>query len=527
MGNGNPSKLLVVFGDQLTTDTPAFQQCDKDRDIVWMAELHQESKYVWSSKQRTTLFLSAMRHFAEDLRQQGYSVHYRNINDRPSEASLEEALAETLNTCRINQVVATLPGEYRILEELRRACSNLSTPLEVLEDTTFYSTPEEFTEFAAGRKQLRLEYFYRQLRRKHSILMEGDQPTGGKWNYDASNRSSFGKTAPRSDSNRQTLAPDSITREVMGDVEKRFPEHPGSLEVFSWPVTRQEALKALAAFIEDSLPHFGQYQDAMWTNRPFLNHSLLASSLNLKLLHPREVVEAAEAAYRIGRAPIESVEGFIRQILGWREYVRGLYWLKMPEYLEMNELDAQEPLPDFYWTGETPMRCIQEVVTQTMNRGYAHHIQRLMVTGLYALLLGVRPKAVHQWYLAVYVDAVEWVELPNTLGMSQFADGGIMASKPYAASGKYINRMSNYCKSCRFKPDKRTGPDACPFTTLYWDFLDRNRKRIEGNPRMTMQLKNLKRISESELSRIKTDAAAIKARGPQCPSSKTAELPLC
>ncbi len=300
------------------------------------------------------------------------------------------------------------------------------------------------------------------------------------------------------------------TREVIDLVAQRFEAHPGSLAHFNWPTTPGQAERALAAFVEHRLPSFGRYQDALWTDEPFLYHSLLSSSLNLKLLNPAQVVQAAEDAYHAGHAPLASVEGFIRQILGWREYVRGIYWHHMPEYADRNALDANAPLPDFYWTAETEMQCLAQAIGQTLKHGYAHHIQRLMVTGLFALLLGVEPRQVHEWYLAVYVDAVEWVELPNTLGMSQFGDGGVMASKPYCASGNYINRMSNYCSGCQYNPANATGEDACPFTTLYWDFLDRNKRRLKSNTRMKLQLANLVRKSDEELMQIRSKAQQLR-----------------
>jgi deoxyribodipyrimidine photolyase-related protein len=302
-----------------------------------------------------------------------------------------------------------------------------------------------------------------------------------------------------------------VTADVIDLVNARFGDHPGELENFAWPVNRKQSLEALDDFIEYHLADFGAHQDAMWTGEPFLSHSLLGSSLNLKLLHPLEVIDRAEQAYRDGKAPIESVEGFIRQILGWREYVRGIYWTQMPDYLELNALEADLDLPDFYWTGNTDMHCLSEVIRQTLDHGYSHHIQRLMVTGLYALLLGVEPKQVHEWYLAMYVDAVEWVELPNTLGMSQYADGGIMASKPYAATGKYIKRMSNFCDGCKFNPDKRTGVDACPFTVLYWDFLSRQSDRLKSNQRMSLQLRNLERLTDEEWEQINSAARKHRA----------------
>jgi deoxyribodipyrimidine photolyase-related protein len=297
----------------------------------------------------------------------------------------------------------------------------------------------------------------------------------------------------------------------MEEVKATFPAHPGALDGFDWPVTRADALLALEDFVEHRLPAFGDFQDAMWEGEPWLFHSRISAALNLKLLDPREVVGAVEAAYRAGRAPLAAAEGFIRQVLGWREYVRGVYWMHMPDYLERNALDAREPLPALYWTGDTDMACLRDAVGQTLRLGYAHHIQRLMVTGLFALLVGVDPREVHRWYLAVYVDAHEWVELPNTLGMSQYADGGVMASKPYIASGRYIARMGNHCAGCRYDPALSTGAKACPFTTLYWDFLLRHEKRLAANPRMVMQVRNLGRLDAAARAAIAAQADALRA----------------
>ncbi|MBL9201734.1 MAG: cryptochrome/photolyase family protein, partial [Opitutaceae bacterium] len=381
---------------------------------------------------------------------------------------------------------------------------------------------------AAGRKQLRLEFFYREMRRKHRVLLDAaGEPEGGQWNFDPENRGSFGRDGPPRRPAPRAFPPDATTRAVLALVERRFAGHPGELARFDWPVTPAQARAALDDFIAHRLAEFGRYQDAMWTDEPWLYHSRLSAALNLKLLDPRDVIAAAERAWREGRVPLAAAEGFIRQILGWREYVRGIYWMQMPGYRERNALGAREPLPPFYWTGETPMACLRGALGQTLAVGYAHHIQRLMVTGLYALLLGVDPRRVHEWYLAVYVDAVEWVELPNTLGMSQYADGGVMASKPYAATGSYIDRMSNYCAGCRFDPKAATGEKACPFTTLYWDFLLRHERRLAANPRMSLQVKNLARLAPARRVEISERAALIRKNQGQPEAAATAEeLPL-
>ena len=494
--------LVIVLGDQLDEQSSAFDGFDPTLDAVWMAEVDEESTHVWSAKQRITVFLSAMRHFAESLRARGWTVHYTRLDERSNCGTLAGELQSAIDLLAPVALVMTVPGDWRVLQGLRAVAKASGRPLDMRDDRNFFSTVREFAAHAEGRKQLRLEYWYRELRTKNGILMESGKPVGGQWNFDADNRESFGAAGPGALPPRSFFTPDAITLEVMALVNSRFASHPGRLDSFGWPVTRAQALLALDTFIAQRLPLFGKYEDAMWQGEVWLYHAHLSSSMNLKLLGAREVVEAAEAAYRTGQAPLAAVEGFIRQILGWREFIRGIYWTKMPEYAEVNALDAQAALPNFYWTGETDMACLRDALTQTLNHGYAHHIQRLMVTGLYALLLGVKPQEVHAWYLSVYVDAVEWVELPNVLGMSQFADGGLMASKPYAATGKYIQRMSNHCKGCRYDPAESVGDKACPFTTLYWDFLMRHEERLAKNPRMALQVKNIARLSPEKRAGI-------------------------
>jgi deoxyribodipyrimidine photolyase-related protein len=500
--------LVIVLGDQLDAASCALQDFDATQDVVWMAEVAEESAHVWSAKQRIAVFLSAMRHFAAEVRGRGFALAYTRLDEPGNLGTLPLELGKTIAQLQPAALVLTAPGDYRVLQSLRAVAKQHGMVLDLRDDTHFFSTVREFAAHAEGRKQLRLEYWYRELRHKHGVLMEGTAPLGGQWNFDADNREAFGKAGPQNVPPPTRFALDSITLEVLALVNTRFASHPGTLHSFSWPVTRPQALLALQAFIEQRLPLFGKYEDAMWAGEAWLYHSHLSSALNLKLLNPREVVHAAEDAHRAGHAPLAAVEGFIRQILGWREYVRGIYWTHMPDYLERNALDAQAELPHWYWTGQTDMACLKDAITQTLEHGYAHHIQRLMVTGLYALLLGVKPQAVHHWYLSVYVDAVEWVELPNTLGMGQFADGGLMASKPYVASGKYIQRMSNHCKGCRYDPALSTGPTACPFTTLYWDFLLRHEALLKKNPRMAMQLKNLARLDQPARDAIIIQATA-------------------
>ena len=502
--------LIVVLGDQLDLDAAAFDGFEPDVDAVWMAEAAGESTHVWSSKPRTVMFLSAMRHYAQALQEVGRPLHYTRLDAPKNCGTLGAQLQADIERLRPSRLVMTAPGDWRVLNAIKAVALANNLPLDIREDRHFFATVSEFADHAEGRKSLRMEYFYREQRKRHSVLMEGDEPAGGQWNFDADNRQAFTAAGPGAVPLRTSFEPDAVTREVIELVNTHFAQHPGRLDSFAWPVTRAQALQSLQAFISARLPLFGRYQDAMWPGDPWLYHAHLSAALNLKLLNPREVVAAAEAALRDGHAPLPSVEGFIRQILGWREYVRGIYWTQMPEYLDRNALDAQQDLPAWYWTGATDMACLRDALEQTLTHGYANHIQRLMVTGLYALMLGVQPKQVHGWYLAVYVDAVEWVELPNVLGMSQYADGGVMGSKPYIATGKYIQRMSPHCKGCRYDPALRSGDSACPFTTLYWDFLMRHESMLAKNPRMALQVKNVARLSGEQKSAVTERASAIR-----------------
>ncbi len=502
--------LVVVLGDQLDIDAAAFDGFEASRDAAWMAEVAEEATHVWSSKPRIVMFLAAMRHFALDLHAAGRPLHYTRLDDPGNRGSLCAQLQSDLLRLRPTRLVMTAPGDWRVLQAIKALAQANDLPLDIHEDRHFFGSIAGFAEHAKGRRSLRMEYFYREQRKRHDVLMQGDEPIGGQWNFDADNREAFGAAGPGAVPPRTVFEPDAVTREVIALVDTRFTRHPGRLDRFGWPVTRAQALRSLQAFIRERLPLFGRYQDAMWPGDPWLYHAHLSAALNLKLLNPREVVAAAEAAHRDGHAPLASVEGFIRQILGWREYVRGVYWTQMPGYLERNALDAQEDLPAWFWTGATDMACLRDALAQTLEHGYANHIQRLMVTGLYTLMLGVQPKQVHAWYLAVYVDAVEWVELPNTLGMSQYADGGVMGSKPYIATGKYIQRMSPHCKGCRYDPAQRSGDGACPFTTLYWDFLMRHEKVLARNPRMTLQVKNVARLTDAQKQAVQERAMAIR-----------------
>jgi deoxyribodipyrimidine photolyase-related protein len=514
----------VVLGDQLDAESAVFDDFDPARDAVWMAEVAHEAEHVWSTKPRIAIFLAAMRHFRDHLRARGWRVEYRAL-DQHRHPTLEAALAADLEALKPERVLAVQPGEWRLAQSLPQVARAAGVAWTERPDLHFYCDRNEFAAWAKGRKEYRLEFFYRWMRKREAILMDGDEPLGGQWNFDADNRDTFGKRGPGRLPAPRAFAPDALTRETLALVDARFASHPGKLDAFDWPLTAAQAEQALADFVEHRLPLFGRYQDAMWRQEPWLYHSRLSAAMNLKLLSPRQVVAAAVAAYRAGHAPIEAVEGFVRQILGWREFVRGMYWLKMPGFAEDNALGADAPLPAFYWTGDTDMACMRDALRQTLDLGYAHHIQRLMVTGLFGLLWGVRPSEIHAWYLAVYVDAVEWVELPNVLGMSQYADGGRMVSKPYAASGKYIDRMSNYCSGCRYDPGEALGERACPFTTLYWDFLDRHADRFRQHPRAGMQWRSLDRLSAARVEAIRARARGLRdapAFAPLAPKSQGA-----
>ncbi len=501
--------LILVLGDQLTPSLSSLAGADPTRDLVLMAELHDEATSVRHHRKKIAFIFSAMRHFAEELRAGGWTVDYVTLGSAENQAGFTGQLAHAIGKHQPERIVVTEASEWRVSLEIEGWRERLSIPVDILRDHRFLCSTDAFRAWAEGRKQLRMEYFYRDMRRQTGLLMDGDQPVGGKWNFDSENRKAADidlfTPSPKA------FAPDTITREIIELVKARFGNHFGDLDPFWFAVTRVDAEAALAAFIEQALPQFGDYQDAMLMGEPFLYHAVISQYLNCGLLDPMSVCRQVEAAYRAGKAPLNAAEGFIRQIIGWREYVRGIYWLNMPGYEQSNFFGHTRPLPEFYWTGETDMACIKAAVTQTREQAYAHHIQRLMVTGNFAMLAGIDPFALHEWYLSVYADAFEWVELPNTVGMSQFADGGLLASKPYAASGAYINRMSNYCSSCRFDVKQRTGPQACPFNALYWDFIGRNRDKIRGNARMVQMVRTYDKFAPAEQQRIGRSAANILA----------------
>ena len=498
------SVLRFVLGDQLTRGLSALRGLDPKRDVVLMVEVADETTYVPHHPQKIVFILSAMRHFAETLRQEGIAVDYVRLDDPKNTGSFSGELLRAIKRHKPQSVVMTEPGEWRVLQMMQDWRETLPVPLTIHDDERFIASLEEFAQWAEGRKQLRMEYFYRDMRKKTGFLMEGDDPIGGAWNFDSENRKALPKN--HQPPKRKRFPVDAVTQDVIALVKKRFKAHYGAVEPFGWAVTRADALKALDDFIAHGMASFGDYQDAMQAGAPFLYHSLIAAYLNVGLLTAHEVCARVDKLARQEKIPLNAAEGFIRQIIGWREYVRGLYWLKMPDYAKANALKAKRPLPEFFWTGQTEMNCLKQCIGDTLENAYAHHIQRLMVIGNFSLLAGLDPQAVSEWFLAVYADAFEWVELPNVAGMALFSDGGVMASKPYAASGAYIDRMSDYCQGCIYSPKEKTGPKACPFNYLYWDFLERNADRLSRNPRMGMPYKNLRRMDEGRRKMIAQDA---------------------
>lgn len=472
-----------------------------------MVEVQEEATYVRHHKKKIAFLFSAMRHFADELRGAGWQVDYVKLDDPENAGSFTSEVERAAARIPPEKIVVTEPGEWRVLKEMQSWQKQLGCVVKILADDRFIATHEEFRAWADDRKQLRMEYFYRDMRRKTGLLIEEDKPEGGKWNYDSENRKPakadlFMPTPMR-------VEPDAITQDVLDLVSSRFDNHFGDLSPFWFGVTRAQAETALEQFIDNALAQFGDYQDAMLDGEKFLYHSILSQYINAGLLDPLHVCQRVEAAYRDGKAPLNAAEGYIRQIIGWREYVRGIYWLKMPDYVDLNFFGCTRDLPDFYWTAETDMACMRAAISQTKEEAYAHHIQRLMVTGNFALLSGIDPKQVHEWYLAVYADAYEWVELPNTLGMSQFGDGGMLGSKPYAASGNYIHKMSDHCKSCTYNVKQKTGEGACPFNPLYWDFLHRNRDKLENNPRMGQMYRTWDRMSDDKKADYLNSAAKV------------------
>ena len=474
--------LIPVLGDQLSFDLSALRDADPADTELLMVEVAEETTYVRHHKAKIAYILSAMRHHAAALREAGWTVEYTRLDDPDNAGSFTGELARAIARHDPARIVVTECGEWRVAAMLDGWQTLFGVPVEIRTDTRFLASHAEFDEWADRQSSLTMEYFYREMRARYGLLMDGRKPAGDRWNFDKQNRkpAAADLLMPRP----LVFEPDAVTREVLAMVADRFAHHPGSLDGFGWAVTATDAERQAAHFFAHALPQFGDFEDAMLTGERHLWHSILSPYLNSGLLNPLDLCRRAEAEYRACRAPLNSVEGYIRQILGWREYMRGIYWRYGPDHGRKNFLEHTRNLPSWYWTGDTDMHCQREALGQTLDTAHAHHIQRLMITGNFALLIGADPLQVQQWYLEVYIDAYEWVEQPNTHGMSQFADGGLLGSKPYISSGAYINRMSDYCRHCRYDVGKRIGEDACPVNALYWDFLARHEDKLARNPRM-------------------------------------------
>ena len=492
--------LRLVLGDQLNYEHSWLNSPDKNV-VYFMCEMHQETNYVKHHVQKIIAFFDSMRNYAKFLEQQGHQIIYYKLDHECSKLPLEKILDHVITKNQITTFEYQYPDEYRLDAQLKNYCDQLGIPSRVYDTEHFYTSRKELTDFFEGKKQFTMEFFYRYMRKKHQIMMlDAKNPEGGKWNFDGSNRKKW--------TGKHLIPPNISFSKNVSEINQLLKvqgiETIGSVNEnqFTWPTNRSESLKALNYFCEHLLVHFGDYQDAMYTDQYYLFHSNLSFAMNTKMLSPQEIIDAVISHWRkkSDKVAISQVEGFVRQIVGWREYMRGIYWRQMPNYISLNKLENTNSLPSFYWTGKTKMNCLRSCINQSLQTGYAHHIQRLMVTGNYALLTQSNPNEVDQWYLGIYTDAIEWVQLPNTRGMSQYADGGIVATKPYISSGSYINKMSNYCKSCYYKVNDKTGEKACPFNALYWNFLHNKRDFLQNNNRMSMMYSLLDKMDRETLT---------------------------
>jgi deoxyribodipyrimidine photolyase-related protein len=496
------SKLCLILGDQLSHGISSLKDLNKKTDTILMCEVMEEATYAPHHQQKIAFIFSAMRHFAQELKEYGWNVIYTKIDDPENAGSFTNEIKRHIATLEPKEIIVTEASEWRVQNFIKSWANLFNIKVNILPDDRFLASHNEFSKWAENKKQLRMEYFYREMRRKYNLLMNDDgSPVGGEWNYDKENRNS--PPDHHIYPVRPTHTQSSITQDVLKLTKEKFSHHFGTLDSFHYAVTAKEANQDLDFFIDKCLENFGSYQDGMIANEPFLYHSRISAYINVGLLLPLEVCQRAELAYKQKKAPLNAVEGFIRQIIGWREYIRGIYWYHMPTYSDLNALQAHEDLPSFYWGADTNMFCIGETVRHTRDYAYSHHIQRLMITGNFALLAGLDVKQVQEWYLSVYADAFEWVEMPNTLGMALFGDGGIVASKPYAASGKYINKMSNYCKKCKYNPNLLTEDNACPFNALYWNFINKHESLLSKNQRMSFMVSTWNKFSDEKKENIK------------------------
>lgn len=500
--------LRLLLGDQLNSEHSWFDEVNPNVIYV-MAEMRQETDYVKHHIQKVVVYFLSMRNFSEELKHKGHHVVYFRISDANNPHNLEQLILDLVERNKIEQFEYQFPDEYRLDEQLKSTCEKLSIPTKAVDSEHFYTSRNELADFFKGKKQLLMESFYRMMRKKHDVLMVGDQPLDGKWNFDHNNRNQYKNEVPIP----FPLEFHQNVSELIAEIEAQNITTFGSIDVenFNWPTSRNESLQLIDYFCEHLLAHFGTYQDSLFSGHKFLFHSRLSFAMNSKMISPKEVVDSVISYYYQNQETIElaQVEGFVRQIIGWREYVRGIYWKEMPNYAQMNALENYNPLPEFFWTGKTKMKCLQHSISQSLSEAYAHHIQRLMVIGNFSLLAQLHPDEVDAWYLGVYIDAIEWVEIPNTRGMSQYADGGIVATKPYVSSGSYINKMSNYCGSCHYNVKEKLGDKACPFNSLYWHFLDEKKQHFANNQRMSMMLALLRKMKPEELAATKEKAISI------------------
>ncbi|MDQ1918832.1 cryptochrome/photolyase family protein [Massilia pseudoviolaceinigra] len=502
--------LRLILGDQLNPLHSWFSEARADVVYVLM-EVRQETDYVHHHAQKIIAIFAAMRALARQLEGEGHRVHYLRIDDPANLQAIPANIDALLAHYGATRFEYQEPDEYRLDLQLAHYAARLPVPGTMVGSEHFLTARDEAERIFAGRAQWLMEHFYRQMRLVHGVLVEqGGKPAGGQWNFDHDNRKPWRGAPPEPFDARVQHDHSALWESIRAAGVDSF-GRPDAARIV-WPQDRAEALTHLDAFIQHGLPHFGDYQDAMHTSAPRLFHSMLSFALNTKMLHPREVIAEAEDAWRAGHAPLHAVEGFIRQILGWREYVRGVYWANMPGYGEHNVFAHTTPLPSWFWDGKTKMRCLRHAIGQSLDAAHAHHIQRLMIIGNFSLLAGLEPNQVHQWYLGVYVDAFEWVEMPNTIGMSQFADGGLLATKPYVSSAAYIDRMSDYCKGCHYDKKARLGETACPFNALYWNFFERNAQRLSGNQRLGMVYRNLFKMDDAARAACGEQAAALRAR---------------
>lgn len=498
--------LRLILGDQLNSKHSWYNTVD-DSVVYVMMEIRTETDYAQHHIQKVIGIFAAMQSFATALKSKKHQVEYIHLNDANNLQSFEKNIENLVSKYNFTHLEYQLPDEYRVDVILKNLCNSISISSTAVDSEHFFTTRNELGDFFEGKKTFLMESFYRSMRKKHNVLMEGDKPLTGQWNYDGDNR----KKLPKNHKPILPLVFDNDVSKVLEEIHKSNIKTIGTVDAknFVWPINREQSLQLLDFFATECLQFFGSYQDAMTPNEWSLYHSRISFSMNVKLISPQEVIARAidEWEKRPNEIEYHQLEGFVRQIIGWREYMRGIYWLKMPEYASLNYFNNQEKLPDWFWTGKTKMNCMKDAITQSLNYAYAHHIQRLMITGNFALLAGVHPDEIDAWYLGIYIDAFEWVEITNTRGMSQFADGGIVGTKPYVSSATYIDKMSHYCGGCYYKKALKVGEKSCPFNSMYWNFYDKNEDKLAKNPRIGMMYKVWQKMKPEDKTALLEQAA--------------------